>query len=137
MPSPTGRSHPGLDALTRAASEDVAIRDWLFPGSEGLDVANAWFTVLDPAFDPLPIWRDYRGPTMMLFSEHDDSTDTAAAVERLRTLGIEAHILPAAQHLALQAGSRCDGELAERTAFSPALFEAIDRFAGADEGTGR
>ena len=117
-----------LDDLTEAARQDSAISDWLFPGSEGLDVDDAWFTVLDPSFDPLPIWRDYDGEVVFVFSEYDDSTDTAVAVSRIRKLGMTAKILPNAQHLGLDANAMCDGELAGRSAFSPALFDELATF---------
>ena len=118
-----------LDTLTSEASREPEIRDWLFPGSAGLAEENAWFTVLDPTFDPLPVWQGYSGKAVFVFSEFDDSTDTAAAVERLRTVGAQVVTLPAAQHLGLDAASRCDGELAPRTSFSPSLFEALAAFA--------
>ncbi|QUL36749.1 hypothetical protein [Erythrobacter sp. JK5] len=114
--------------MTREASSDPAIRDWLFPGSEGLDVENAWFTVLDPAFDPLPIWRAYDGKAVFVFSEFDDSTDTAVAVKRLRDLDVSVNVLPGAQHLGLDARSKCDGEIAERKSFSPGLFAELAAF---------
>lgn len=118
-----------LDALTREASENPQIRNWLFPGSVGLDEEDAWFTVLDPTFDPQPIWKDYSGGALFLFSEFDDSTDTTAAVERLRDFGTGVKVLPGAQHLGLDATSLCDGELADRRSFSPQLFAELTAFA--------
>ena len=131
------RSQSGrLDQLTVAARQDPAISDWLFPGSEGLDVDDAWFTVLDPSFDPLPIWRDYDGEVVSIFSEYDGSTDTAVAVSRIRELGMTAKVLPNAQHLGLDANAICDGELTGRSAFSPALFDELATFARTNsEGT--
>ena len=120
---------PKLDTLTRSAAKEPAIRDWLFPGSDGLEAENAWFTVLDPTFDPLPVWQSYRGRAVFLFSEYDDSTDTAAALERLKGLQVTALKLPNAQHLGLDANSLCDGELSDRQSFTPALFSAIKNFA--------
>ena len=122
-----------LDALTAAAAGDAEIRDWLFPDSEGLDAADAWFTVLDPSFDPLPVWRSYSGNAMFLFSEFDDSTDTSVAIGRLAGLPIEVKVLSSAQHLGLDASSRCDGDLAERQNFSADLFAAIADFVDAGD----
>lgn len=118
-----------LDALTSEASQDTAIRDWLFPGSDGLDVEGAWFTVLDPAFDPLPVWKSFAGQARFVFSEFDDSTDTRSALDRLNGIGAKVVVLPAAQHLGLGAQSKCDGELADRKAFSPNLFAELKDFA--------
>ena len=120
---------PRLDALTRLAGKEPAIRDWLFPNSSGLNERDAWFTVLDPAFDPLPIWRRYRGKAVFVFSEFDDATDTLIAVKRLRGARVEVALLPGAQHLGLKAASLCDGELASRTSFADPLFEHLATFA--------
>jgi ketosteroid isomerase-like protein len=118
-----------LDMITREATRDEALRDWLFPGSEGLSTPDAWFTVLDPSFDPLPIWQGYHGRMHFVFSEFDDSTDTAGAIRRLKGLGAVVDILPEAQHLGLEAPSLCDAGVAERNSFSDELFLAIARFA--------
>ncbi len=120
---------PRLDALTRAASGEPELRDWLFPASDGLDMPNAWFTVLDPFFDPLPIWRTYEGRLYLVFSEFDDSTDTSTAIKRLRNIKATVEVVSNAQHLGLDAATLCDGELGERTRFSKQLFVAIRRFA--------
>ena len=123
---------PELDAITHSAAKQPAIRDWLFPGSDGLDAENAWFTVLDPIFDPLPVWQSYRGKAVFLFSEYDDSTDTKVALERLKGLEVTAYELSNAQHLGLDAKSWCDGELGDRRSFASALFAAIRNFAAED-----
>lgn len=117
-----------LDRITSEASANLNIRDWLFPDSGGLEVEDAWFTVLDPAFDPLPIWQSYDGRAMFVFSEFDDSTDTTGAADRLNALDAEVVVLQNAQHLGLDASSVCDGELGIRNGFSPRLFEALRGF---------
>ena len=118
-----------LDRLTVEASGNSAIRDWLFPGSEGLSAEDAWFTVLDPSFDPLPVWQSYRGKASMVFSEFDDSTDTSTAMRRLIHSRSEVSILPRTQHIGLEASSFCDGEIAKRLSFSNPLMELIADFA--------
>lgn len=125
---------PHLDALTTAATREPLIRDWLFPGSAGLTQRDAWFTVLDPEFNPMPVWRDYAGKTMFVFSEFDHSTDSKAAVERLRGSRVVINVIPRAQHLGLTASSVCDGDLAARTSFHPMLFEHLATFARGDAG---
>ena len=125
---------PRLDVLTTAATKEPLIRDWLFPGSEGFTQRDAWFTVLDPDFDPLPVWRDYAGKMMFVFSEFDDSTDTSAAIERLRDGRVVVDVIPGAQHLGLNASSMCHGDLEARTSFHPILFERIATFARGDAG---
>jgi len=124
---PTLAGH--LDRLTAEAAEHPEIRDWLFPDSSGLNESGAWFTVLDPAFDPLPVWRDYDGRAVLVFSDHDDATDTDGALARLAAVGIEGVRLADSQHLGLNASDICDADLGGRTHFSPALFEAISAFA--------
>ena len=119
-----------LDRITNGASANPAVRDWLFPDSSGLQLDDAWFTVLDPTFDPLPIWRSYAGRAMFVFSEFDESTDTIGATDRLSALDAAVLVIPSAQHLALDASSVCDGEIGNRKGFSPRLFEAIKSFAG-------
>ena len=68
---------PALDALTTRGNAIPALREWLFPDSKGLDEAG-WYTVLDPNFDPLPVWKAYRGKRTFLFGAEDDSTDSSA-----------------------------------------------------------
>lgn len=118
-----------LDSLTREAVTHPEIRDWLFPDSTGLDTPGAWFTVLDPAFDPLPVWRGYDGHAVLAFGAHDDATDTAGAITRLQDAGLASVLLPDSQHLGLDATDVCDADLGGRTRFSPELFEAISAFA--------
>lgn len=119
-----------LDVLTERARMRPGLSDWLFPDSRSTDrAASAWYVVLDPAFDPLPVWKAYRGRTLFLFSEFDDSTPTAEAVKRLRQIGIKPFTLAKAQHLGLSATDTCKGELGQLSGFASALMPAIARFA--------
>jgi len=120
-----------LDQLTAEAAQHGEIRDWLFPNSSGLNQPGAWFAVLDPAFDPLPIWRDFGGRAVLVFSDHDDATDTDEALARLARVGVTGIRLPGSQHLGLNATNICDAELGDRTRFSPELFALLADFARA------
>lgn len=118
-----------LDAVTARARAVPALADWLFPDSSGLGVRDgSWYTVLDPSFDPLPVWRRYRGNASFVFSEHDDATDTALVVDRLRGVPGSVAVLGGAQHLGLRTDDRCHGDLAALSAFARGLFAALDRF---------
>lgn len=119
-----------LDRLTAQARTRPGLRDWLFPDSQTTDrSADAWYVVLDPFFDPLPIWQRYRGRTALLFSQFDDSTPTTLAQSRLNRSGKRVTIFPQAQHLGLATRDICKGELADLSHFTPALIPAIARFA--------
>lgn len=118
-----------LDRLTATAMDRPALANWLFPDSRTTDrSAGAWYVVLDPSFDPLPIWRSYRGRTLFLFAEHDDSTPTQEAVSRLAPTKIRTRVLPGTQHLGLTAHDRCRAQLNDVSSFSPGLFRALAEF---------
>ncbi len=121
---------PALDALTRAGRARPSLGDWLFPDSTSTDrTGRQWFTVLEPQFDPRPVWREFRRPKLFLFSQHDDSTPTRVAVDRSRADGAQVRQLRSAQHLGLMTTSVCRGELTDVQAFSPELFQEIADFA--------
>jgi hypothetical protein len=47
-----------LDRLTAEGSKRTGLDDRLFPDSKTTDWnGGEWYTTLDPAFDPLPIWQ--------------------------------------------------------------------------------
>lgn len=120
-----------LDSLTLAGARTPALRDWLFPDSREVNrSAGEWYVTLDPAFDPRPVWRKYRGATHFVFGEHDDATDTEAAVPRVQTDGATAVLLAGVQHLGLRASDRCHAGLSEASHFAPELFREVQRFAG-------
>lgn len=121
-----------LDDLTRQARLRPGLSDWLFPDSASIDRGGGeWFTVLDPFFDPRPIWREFGGRKLFLFSQYDDSTPSNVAIDRTREDGAQLRLLSGAQHLGLTASGVCAGELADVAAFSPDLFPEIARFAAA------
>ncbi len=121
-----------LDALTAQATQRPALTDWLFPNSRSTDrSAGAWYVVLDPTFDPLPIWQRYRGKTLFLFGEYDDSTPTSVAVHRLNGIRTGAQVVSNAQHLGLLTSNLCKTELVDVQAFSPTIAQAIATFGAA------
>ena len=122
-----------LDALTTLGRARPALSDWLFPDSRTADrSAGVWYVVLDPFFDPLPVWKRYRGRTMFLFSAFDDSTPTKLAKARLTSTGTKVITLPYAQHLGLATLDVCKGELSDLNQFVPALMQAVAKFAKSD-----
>jgi alpha-beta hydrolase superfamily lysophospholipase/ketosteroid isomerase-like protein len=125
-------SAPTLDELTRRANAIPALRDWVSPDSQQVDRSgSAWYEVLDPLFDPLPVWRRYAGRAVFVFGAHDDSTPTSVAVERLRRLSSAVRVIPGAQHLGLVASGPCQAELTQVHRFAPQLFESLRQFARA------
>ena len=120
---------PTLDALTRTGRLRPILADWLLPDSVSTDrTGGEWFTVLEPEFDPRPVWRQFKGRTLFLFSQFDDSTPTDVALARSRADGAQVRLLRGAQHLGLATTSLCRGELTDLQAFSPALFREIAGF---------
>jgi alpha/beta superfamily hydrolase len=118
-----------LDDLTRQARGRTALADWLFPDSQQAKQANGqWYVTLSPTFDPLPIWRNYSGRSLFLFSEHDDATPSQLAMTRLLGSPVTTRWLPGAQHLGLLSGGLCRGELSDVDRFSAPLFSAIEHF---------
>ena len=118
-----------LDSLTGQARSRSNLGDWLFPDSRTTDrSAGAWYVVLDPFFDPLPIWKRYRGRTKFLFSQFDDSTPTVIARSRLMSIGRQVTLISGAQHLGLKTNDICKGELGHLSQFAPGLMTAISNF---------
>ncbi len=122
-----------LKQATRAARADPSIADWLFPESAAPGAQRQWYDVLDPDFDPLPVWSDYRGRAYFLFGDLDDSTPTAVAIARLAAAPQSGRrsvaALDHAQHLGLAAASLCDAGLDNVSTFHPEFWPTIDRWA--------
>jgi pimeloyl-ACP methyl ester carboxylesterase/ketosteroid isomerase-like protein len=121
-----------LDALTKKARARTSLGDWLFPSSAEIDwTAGDWFTTLEVLFDPLPVWRSYKGRARFLFAEHDDSTPTVEAAKRLESViesskgRFEVVILKGAQHLGLRAHGLCGEGVGDSQGFAPGFFEAL------------
>jgi hypothetical protein len=86
-----------LNRLTAEGRKRTGLGDWLFPDSKTTDRnGGEWYTTLDPAFDPLPIWQSYNGRALFVFSESDDAAPTEIAISRLLTVQAEHRILPGA-----------------------------------------
>jgi alpha/beta superfamily hydrolase len=124
---------PLLTEATRAARADASIGDWLFPETAAPDGTPDWYDVLDPDFDPLPVWDGYRGRAYFLFGSLDDSTPAAVALARLgkptQTPFRTSVALQGAQHLGLSALSLCESDLEEVSAFHPEFWPTVDRWA--------
>lgn len=119
-----------LDEITGAARKRSALTDWLFPDSKGTNRDGSdWYTTLDVGFDPLPVWRSYRGRTLFVFAEHDDSTPTSEALRRLRNTSVTTRLLTGSQHLGLRATDKCNAELDDLHSFTPELFRGLEGFA--------
>ena len=120
---------PRLDALTAKGQLRPVLNDWLFPDSQTTDrSAAAWYVVLDPGFDPLPVWKRYRGKTVFVFSQFDDSTPTSVAQARLRGLANSLKILPKAQHLGLSTDDICKADLSDLAKFASGLMPIVASF---------
>jgi pimeloyl-ACP methyl ester carboxylesterase len=119
---------PKLDALTVKGQSRPGLGDWLFPDSRSTDrSAGQWYVVLDPFFDPLPVWKRYRGKRLFLFSEFDDSTPTGLAQARLGRMGTKTIL--GAQHLGLATSDICNGDVSELSQFAPGLLPTLANFA--------
>lgn len=128
----TRRNSDQFDRYTAELSRDSTLRDWLFPASKDIDLnaKNQWYTALEIGFNPLPVWRSYTKPALMLFGEFDDSTPTAQVqknLEQLRKPNIHIHVLPKAQHLGLMTDSICR-EIEALQAFHPQFFAHIKQW---------
>ncbi|MBK8051741.1 MAG: alpha/beta hydrolase [Saprospiraceae bacterium] len=116
-----------LDDFTKKIEKDTLIRDWLFPRSYQIDLnnRNQWFTALEINFNPLPIWKGFNKPTLMLFSEHDDSTpskDVKSKVDNLQNKNIKTILLNNSQHIGLETNSVCRNDFADLTKFHKDFF---------------
>lgn len=121
-----------LDSVTARAAERPALRDWLFPDSRSIDASgNAWYSVLQLDFDPLPVWLAYRGRAWFVLAEHDDSTPSEAVRARLNGANADVRWLDGAQHLGLRATGPCAGELRQLDRFDPRTLAYVREFAGA------
>lgn len=118
---------PALTVTTARASARPGIAEWLFPATVARGRSPEWYDVLDPAFDPLPVWRGYRGRAFFAFGQHDDSTPGALAARRLGGLArATTVVLPATQHIGLEARGLCAGELDATARFHPRYLTTLD-----------
>lgn len=119
-----------LDKFTRSIAGDTLLREWLFPMSAQVDLTNRnqWFTALEIAFDPLQIWKNFKNPSLMVFSQHDDSTPSDIVklkVDQLKNKNIETVIIPNAQHIGIETDALCKGEINELNRFHPDFFKIL------------
>lgn len=125
---------PELRAATAraAALANPALNEWLFPADVTPGTEPQWYDVLDTEFAPLAIWRTYRGPMLLLFGQHDDSTPTDVALQRLADIrrdGMTVTTIAGAQHIGLATDNVCRGGAGSLTGFAPGFWEAVDGWA--------
>lgn len=116
-----------LDDFTRKIEKDTLIRDWLFPTSSQVDLTNRnqWFTALEVNFNPLPVWKNYNKPVLMLFSEFDDSTpskEVKSKVDNLTSKNIKTVFIANGQHIGLETNSVCKNDFSDLTKFHKDFF---------------
>lgn len=119
-----------LDEYTRKIEKDTLLRDWLFPVSTQIDLKNRnqWFMALEIHFNPLPVWRNYQKPVLMLFSEYDDSTPARLVktkVDQMTQKNIRTVLLENSQHIGLETDSLCKNDFAVLKRFHKDFFKEI------------
>jgi pimeloyl-ACP methyl ester carboxylesterase/ketosteroid isomerase-like protein len=119
-----------LDEFTITAAKDSLVRDWLYPGTAGIDFnnKNQWYTALEIEYDPVAAWKKYTKPALMLFSEFDDATPTAIILKNLKTLNkknITIKVLPQSQHIGLLTDGLCNTDLSNLDKFHPDFFSVM------------
>jgi hypothetical protein len=125
---------PELRAATASAADfaNAALNDWLFPADIARTAEPQWYDVLDTRFEPLDVWRRYRGPMLLVFGQYDDSTPTRVARERLSTVrraNLIVSTIVGAQHIGLATDDVCRGDIAELDRFAPGFWESVDDWA--------
>lgn len=118
-----------LAQLSAKAARRPAISDWLFPATISPSPNPQWYDVLDPDFDPLPVWQKYQGKALFLFSANDDATDTVLVKQRLaRLASVRVQILDKAHHIGLVNQSRCDSDIRALDQMHPDFLPALARW---------
>ncbi len=117
-----------LAEISAVAAKHPAIADWLFPATVGSGGPPQWYEVLDPDFDPLPIWKRYPGRAYFLFGTMDDSTPAKVAMERLKDINERTRtlLLDGSQHLGMEATGLCKAELEQVSRFHPDFLRTLD-----------
>lgn len=118
---------PALQAATTRTTGRSAITDWLFPATVERSSPPQWYDVLDPEFDPLPVWRAYKGRAFFVFGESDDSTPASVAVARLRSVPrATVALISDAQHIGLETRQLCAGDLDATARFHPLFLATLE-----------
>ncbi len=122
-----------LTRISELASKQPELSGWLFPATTKPSVEPDWYDVLDSDFNPLPIWRSYKGKSLFVFSKFDDSTDTSLVAKRLMALpnskSREVKVLPKSQHLGLIAESVKAANFERVSSFDPILWPFVRSWA--------
>jgi hypothetical protein len=119
-----------LARISRQAAGRPALSDWLFPATPDRGAQPIWYDVLDPWFDPLPVWRGYQGKAVFLFAANDDATDTAQSMKRLAGLrNVKVQLLSSAHHIGLLNSAPCQGDLRALDRMHPDFLPTLSRWA--------
>lgn len=119
-----------LAAVSALAQGRPALADWLFPATVERGTSPQWYEVLDPDFDPLPIWRSYRGQAIFLFGGSDDSTPATLAARRLASVPrAMVTLVPGMHHIGLKAETTCAGDIAPLGTLHPRFLATLDSWA--------
>ncbi|HEX8233175.1 MAG TPA: CocE/NonD family hydrolase [Caulobacteraceae bacterium] len=118
-----------LRTLTEPLAREPKLADWVMPAEIDRS-AGQWFVALETGFDPLPVWRVYRGRALFAFGGLDDQTPGPRAsqlVRGLRKPRFEVLYSERSQHLGLLADDPCKVGLEHVSRFDKALWADIDR----------
>lgn len=119
-----------LATISAQAGARPVLADWLFPATVAPRSNTEWYDVLDVEFDPLPVWRNYRGSAYFLFGSSDDSTPSGLAAQRLRAVrSARVVVVPGMHHIGLRAKTVCDSDIAKLGQLHPSFFATLDRWA--------
>lgn len=118
-----------LRDLSEPLAREPKLADWLMPAEVDRS-AGQWFVALETAFDPLLVWRGYRGRALFAFGGLDDQTPGGRASRLVRGLGkrrFEVLYSERSQHLGLLAEDACRVGLEHVSRFDKPLWADIDR----------
>jgi alpha/beta superfamily hydrolase len=119
-----------LNALTGILKKDTLLKEWLYPNTSEIDFNDKtqWYNALEVGFNPLPIWKHYQKPTLVIVSEFDDSTPASmvqSKIKQLNNKNITIKFLKDCQHLGLETNSVCNAKIISLDKFSPIFFMEI------------
>ncbi len=120
-----------LRQVTETLLADKQIEPWLLPAAVNRGDRSEWYMALETDFDPVPIWKTYRGQALFAHGGYDDATPTDTVLKRvadLRNPRIRIVSSPTAQHLGLTASGLCEGGLEVVGKLDPSIWNGIDQW---------
>lgn len=131
----TRKNGQALDDLTDTIAKDSILKEWKYPSTQEIDFSNRseWFNALEVGFNPLPIWKSYHKPVLVVLAEFDDSTPAVLVKQRiaaLHNINIQVKTIRNAQHIGLITNSVCNAKAAALQKLSPDYFYAIHHWLG-------